>query len=106
MLASYEVQPTVATAAIGATGVWSIFVTLGLPVFGLMAIAASGTIDASEYVYIGAIGLAVLVAMIVVFALIMRRSRSRSGSAAGPTQWRSRSIGCSGRTRPTSSRSW
>jgi uncharacterized membrane protein YbhN (UPF0104 family) len=45
MLASYEVPPTVATAAIGATGVWSIFVTLGLPVF---------------------------VAMIVVFALIMR----------------------------------
>jgi uncharacterized protein (TIRG00374 family) len=72
MLASYEVPPTVATAAIGATGVWSIFVTLGLPVFGLIAIAASGTISASQYVYIGAIGLAVLVAMIVVFALIMR----------------------------------
>jgi uncharacterized protein (TIRG00374 family) len=72
MLASYEVPPTVATAAIGATGVWSIFVTLGLPVFGLMAIAASGTTDVSQYLYIGAIGLAVLVAMIVVFALIMR----------------------------------
>jgi uncharacterized protein (TIRG00374 family) len=72
MLASYEVPPTVATAAIGATGVWSIFVTLGLPVFGLMAIAASGTIDAGAYVYIGAIGLGVLVTMIVVFALIMR----------------------------------
>jgi uncharacterized protein (TIRG00374 family) len=72
MLASYEVEPTVATAAIGATGVWSIFVTLGLPVFGLMAIAASGTIDASQYIYIGAIGLGVLVTMIVVFALIMR----------------------------------
>ena len=72
MLASYEVPPTVATAAIGATGVWSIFVTLGLPVFGLMAIAASGTIDASQYIYIGAIGFGVLVTMIVVFALIMR----------------------------------
>jgi uncharacterized protein (TIRG00374 family) len=72
MLASYEVPATVATAAIGATGVWSIFVTLGLPVFGLMAIAASGTISASQYIYIGAIGLAVLVAMIVIFALIMR----------------------------------
>lgn len=72
MLASYQVKPTVATAAIGATGVWSIFVTLGLPVFGLMAIAASGTIDASQYVYIGAIGLAVLLVMVVGFALIMR----------------------------------
>jgi uncharacterized protein (TIRG00374 family) len=72
MLASYDVTPTVATAAIGATGVWSIFVTLGLPVFGLMAIAASGTISASQYLYIGAIGLGVLVTMIVIFALIMR----------------------------------
>ena len=75
MLASYNVQPTVATAAIGATGVWSIFVTLGLPVFGLIAIAASGTIDASSYVYIGAIGLGALLAMIIVFALIMRSEK-------------------------------
>jgi uncharacterized protein (TIRG00374 family) len=72
MLASYQVKPTVATAAIGATGVWSIFVTLGLPVFGLMAIAASGTISAGQYVYIGAIGLGVLLVMIIGFALIMR----------------------------------
>ena len=73
MLASYEVPPTVATAAIGATGVWSIFVTLGLPVFGLMAIAASGAMtDVGKYVYIGALGLGVLITMIVVFALIMR----------------------------------
>ena len=72
MLASYVVPPTVATAAIGATGVWSVFITLGLPVFGIMAIAASGTISAGAYVYIGALGLGVLVTMIVVFALIMR----------------------------------
>ena len=72
MLASYEVPPTVATAAIGATGVWSVFVTLGLPVFGLMAIAASGAMDVGQYIYIGALGLGALVTMIVVFALIMR----------------------------------
>lgn len=72
MLASYQVPPTVATAAIGATGVWSVFVTLGLPLFGLMAISASGTIDAGAYANIGIIGLAVLLVMIVVFALIMR----------------------------------
>ncbi|HET7902049.1 MAG TPA: lysylphosphatidylglycerol synthase transmembrane domain-containing protein, partial [Candidatus Nanopelagicales bacterium] len=75
MLASYQVEPTVATAAIGATGVWSIFVTLGLPVFGLIAIAASGTIDAGSYVYIGAIGLAALLAMVIVFALVMRSEK-------------------------------
>jgi uncharacterized protein (TIRG00374 family) len=73
MLASYQVPPTVATAAIGATGVWSVFVTLGLPVFGLIAITASGAMDdVGKYVYIGLLGFAVLIAMIVVFALIMR----------------------------------
>src|SRR5262249_45666706 len=64
--------PTVATAAIGSVGVWSILVTLGLPVLGLLAIAASDTIGAGPYVYIGVVGLAVLVAMVVVFWLIMR----------------------------------
>ena len=72
MLASYEVPATVATAAIGVVGVWSIFVTLGLPTLGLLAMAASNTIDAGTYVYIGLLGLAALVAMIVVFALVMR----------------------------------
>jgi uncharacterized protein (TIRG00374 family) len=73
MLASYEVSPTVATAAIGATGVWSVFVTLGLPVFGLIAITASGAMtDVGKYTYIGILGLAVLLVLIVVFALIMR----------------------------------
>jgi uncharacterized protein (TIRG00374 family) len=72
MLATYDVAPTVATAAIGAVGVWSIFVTLGLPVLGLMAIWASGTISAGPYVYIGVIGFAVLLAMVIVFALVMR----------------------------------
>lgn len=72
MLNSYAVTPTAATAAIGAVGVWSIFVTLGLPVLGLLAISASNTIDASTYVYIGVIGLAALLTMIIIFALIMR----------------------------------
>ena len=72
MLASYKISPTVATAAIGATGVWSIFVTLALPIFGLAAIAASGTISVGPYVYIAVLGFTVLVVMIVVFALVMR----------------------------------
>ena len=75
MLASYAVPATAATAAIGVVGVWSIFVTLALPTFGLLAIAASGTIDAGPYVYIGIIGLAVLLAMVVLFALVMRSER-------------------------------
>ena len=42
MLASYGVGPTVSTAAITAVGVWSIFVTLGLPILGVAAIQLSG----------------------------------------------------------------
>ena len=72
MLATYDVPATVATAAIGAVGVWSIFVTLGLPVLGLLSIWASNTISAGPYVYIGLIGFAVLLAMIVVFGLFTR----------------------------------
>jgi len=72
MLASYSVPSTVATAAIGAVGVWSIFVTLGLPVLGLLSMWASGKADVGAYIYIGLIGLGVLIAMIVVFALVMR----------------------------------
>jgi uncharacterized protein (TIRG00374 family) len=75
MLATFEVTPTSATAAIGATGVWSIFVTLGLPVLGLAAIAASGTISAGPYVIVGVIGLAVLLAMVIVFGLVMRSEK-------------------------------
>jgi uncharacterized protein (TIRG00374 family) len=72
MLASYGVPATTSTAAIGAVGVWSIFVTLGLPVLGLLAIWASGALDPGPYVYIGLLGFAVLVAMVVIFALVMR----------------------------------
>ena len=72
MLASWRVPPTVATAAIGAVGVWSVFVTLGLPVLGVFALWGSGLIDVSSYVKYALIGLGVLLAMIIVFALIMR----------------------------------
>ncbi len=75
MLDTYKIAPAAATAAIGSVGVWSIFVTLGLPVLGLMAISASGTIDAGPYVIVGIVGLVVLLAMVLVFGLIMRSER-------------------------------
>lgn len=75
MLSTFKVTPTAATAAIGATGVWSIFVTLGLPVLGLVAIAASGTISAGPYVIVGVIGLVALLAMVTVFGLVMRSEK-------------------------------
>jgi uncharacterized protein (TIRG00374 family) len=71
MLASYGVSPTASTAAIVSVGVWSIFLTLGLPIFGAIAIQLSG-LATKSYLGIAAIGLVLLVLMIVVFALIMR----------------------------------
>jgi len=71
MLASYGVGPTVGTAAITAVGVWSIFVTLGLPIFGVAAIQLSGH-GASSYLLTAVVGLLVLVVSIVAFALIVR----------------------------------
>ncbi len=46
-LTSYKTTPTAATAAIGATGVWSIFITMFLPVTGVVALSVAGD-DASS----------------------------------------------------------
>ena len=72
MLNTYNIAATAATAAIATVGVWSIFVTLGLPVLGLLAIQLSNTIDIGPYLYIGVIGLGVLAGMILLFGLVMR----------------------------------
>src|SRR4051794_22919808 len=60
MLASYDVAPTASTSAILAVSVWSMFVTLGLPILGVAAIAASGE-AASTYVWPAVLGVLVLV---------------------------------------------
>jgi len=71
MLASYGVDPTISTAAITAVGIWSIFVTLGLPILGVAAIQLSGQ-AASSYFWPAVIGLLVLLVAVVGFALIVR----------------------------------
>ncbi len=70
-LTFYGATPTAATAAIGATGVWASFVTLSLPITGVAAFAAAGQ-DVSSFVLPALIGLAVLGAVVVAFALILR----------------------------------
>jgi uncharacterized protein (TIRG00374 family) len=70
-LTSYKATPTAATAAIGATGTWSVFVTLFLPVTGIAALAASGD-DASKYTTAAILGIVGLAAVVGVFALILR----------------------------------
>jgi uncharacterized membrane protein YbhN (UPF0104 family) len=67
MLASYKVPGTVATAAITAVGLWSIFVSLGLPILGIAALAASG--GDLQYAWVAPIGLAILVVGIAGFVL-------------------------------------
>ncbi len=74
MLASYGVEPTVSTAAIASVGVWSIFVTLGLPILGVAAIELSGQ-AADSYVWPAVLGLLILGVAIVLFALVVRSER-------------------------------
>jgi len=71
MLTSYGISGTASTAAITAVGLWSTFVTLALPIMGVVALVLSGE-SAGSYVAIGLIGLAILIAAVVLFVLIMR----------------------------------
>jgi uncharacterized membrane protein YbhN (UPF0104 family) len=73
-LTSYKIKPSPATSAIGATGVWSIFITLGLPTSGVAALALSGD-DAGQYLIYALIGFAVLLVVIGLFALILRSEK-------------------------------
>jgi uncharacterized membrane protein YbhN (UPF0104 family) len=70
MLASYRVSGSAATAAITAVGLWSIFVSLGLPILGVAALSIEG--GNSAYNWVAPLGLGVLVVIIVGFVLIMR----------------------------------
>ena len=70
-LTSYQATPTVATAAIGATGLWSVFVTLFLPVTGILALTLSGE-AAGNYVLGAVLGVVALVVVVGLFAIILR----------------------------------
>ncbi len=74
-LTSYSTTPTVATAAIGATGLWSVFVTLFLPVTGILALTLSGE-AAGSYVLGAVIGVVVLVVIVGLFAVILRSEKN------------------------------
>lgn len=70
-LTFYRATPTAATAAIGATGVWSSFVTLSLPITGVAALAMSGQ-DVGSFIVPAIVGLVILAGVIVAYALILR----------------------------------
>ena len=73
MLATYRISGSSATAAITAVGLWSIFVSLGLPILGVAALTAEG--GNSDYNWVAPLGLGILVVVIVGFVVIMRSER-------------------------------
>lgn len=75
MLASYRVSGALATAGIAITSVWSVFMTLGLPILGVLALVATDQVQQS-YVVAGLVGLAAIVAAVVVFWLVLRSEPS------------------------------
>ena len=82
-LTSYKTTPTAATASIGATGIWSVFITLFLPVTGVLALTLSGA-GAGSYLTAAVIGVVVLIVAVGLFALILRSEENavRVGSFA------------------------
>lgn len=74
MLTSFRITPTAATAAITAVGLWSTFVTLGLPILGVVALAASGQ-GSGTHTGVAVLGLVILVAAVTMFVLVMRSER-------------------------------
>lgn len=71
MITSYGISGTAATAGITAVGLWSTFVTLGFPVLGVAALVLAGK-GSGGHAAAAFIGLAILVAVIVAFVLVMR----------------------------------
>jgi uncharacterized protein (TIRG00374 family) len=77
MLATYKISGSTATAAITAVGLWSIFVSLGLPILGVAALSVEG--GNSSYNWVAPLGLGILVVIIVGFVLIMRSEKLAAG---------------------------
>jgi len=72
MLQSYGFGSAPATAAIGVTSVWNVFITLSLPVLGLIGLFVVGE-GSSGAVTVTVIAAAVIIAAIVTFTLILRK---------------------------------
>jgi uncharacterized protein (TIRG00374 family) len=75
MLASYGVAVAAATAGIAVTSLWSLLMTVTLPVFGILAALWAGTIQ-QQWVWIALAGAAATVALIVGLWLILRSEAS------------------------------
>jgi len=74
MLTSYGIRPAATTAAITAVGLWGTFITLGLPIFGILALALAGA-PVGNYQTAALIGLAILTGAVAVLVLIIRSEK-------------------------------
>jgi len=72
MLSSYGVATAPTTATIGITSVWNTFVTLTLPVIGLVALLITGQ-SSAQVALVTSIAAAAVIGSVVVFTLILRR---------------------------------
>ena len=89
MLQSYGFGAAPATATIGITSAWNTFVTLSLPVFGLLALAIIGEAT-GEAAGITLVATVAVVVGIGVFALVLRSeetARKIGGWADGAIAW-------------------
>jgi uncharacterized protein (TIRG00374 family) len=71
MLSGYKVSSAAATTGIAITSVWSLFMTLGLPVIGVLLLLLSGE-NPSQYLTAAIVGLVTIGGAILVFTLILR----------------------------------
>ncbi|MGB7980099.1 MAG: YbhN family protein [Candidatus Nanopelagicales bacterium] len=75
MLSSYSTPIAAATAGIAVTSLWSLFMTLTLPVFGVLAALTTGQVE-SQWVWVAVAGIAATGASIVILWLILRSEES------------------------------
>ncbi len=75
MLAGYAVTAAAATAGIAVTSLWSLFMTLTLPVFGVLAALTTGELE-SQWVWVAIAGIGATAAAIVILWLILRSEES------------------------------
>jgi uncharacterized protein (TIRG00374 family) len=75
MLSSYAVTAAAATAGIAVTSLWSMLMTLTLPVFGVLAALTTGMVR-SQWVWVALAGIVATVVVIVALWLILRSEAS------------------------------
>jgi len=75
MLSSYAVALAVATAGIAVTSLWSMLMTLTLPVFGVLAALTTGEVE-QQWVLVAVVGIAITVVTVVALVMILRSEAS------------------------------